>query len=384
MGYELAVVVVAGLRLDALKLCLANLKVSTCNPAEFVVVLCNATKELKAWVYSEAESWTAEEDLPHKLVVYAPRGKPDVYECYNYGVEKATANTVCLMNDDMVFCPEWDEFTLPQVKKGMLVTGVVVEPGVVPVSPMNIAFDVGRTPALFNNEQFKEIASGRRKAEIVESKQGWYMPLLVHKADFLDAGGYPHSQPFPYPNDVAFFTDWVKNGNMLAHSLDMVVYHFQRLSQRPRSRLWWGHEYRDGYVNLIDSPTSDLDFDGVMAEGFPQTYEYVFVDGEVLEEFDFDTIDDIFMRLFDAVEPGQVLEIEFDDLCTKINTFRGAPDDQRYGTLLSTIFGTTDRPKRMGFTSEWLQAELRATGFETTELTMGHIHQLKVTARKPF
>ena len=381
---ELSVVIVAGLRLDALKLCLANLKVSTINPAEFVVVLCNATKEVKAWVHAEAESWKTEEDLPHKLVVYSPRGKPDVYECYNYGVDKAKAKTVCLTNDDMIFCQDWDEYTLPLVHENALMTGVVVEPGVVPVSPMNISFDVGRTPAEFDTEKFKGIVEATRRAEVEENKQGWYMPVLVHRANFIEAGGYPTSQPFPHPNDVTFFTEWVKSGNALAHSLDIVVYHFQRLSQRPKSRLWWGREYRTDYINLLDSPTSDLDFDGVMEDGFSQVYEYVYVDGEVLEEFEFDGIDDVFMRLFDAVGPGQVLDIEFDDLCTKINTFRGASDDDRYGKLLTAIYGTSDKPKRMGFTSGWLQAELLAAGFETTELNIGHIHQYKLTARKPF
>ena len=380
---ELSVVVVAGLRLDALKLCLANLKASTINPAEFVVVLCNATKEVKAWVHTEAEAWKTEEDLPHKLAVYSPRGKPDVYECYNYGVEKASAEVVCLTNDDMVFCSEWDEFTLPQVGEGMLVTGVVVEPGIVPVSPMNIAFDVGRTPAAFDSEKFKGIVEATRRAEIEESKQGWYMPLLVRKADFIDAGGYPHSRPFPHPNDVTFFADWVKGGRTLMHSLDIIVYHFQRLSQRPKSRLWWGHEYRDGYVNLVDSPSSDLDFDGVMEDGFPQNYEYVYVDGNVLEEFGADGIDDVFMRLFDAVAPGCVLDVEFDDLCTKANTFRGASDEKRYPELLTTIYGTADNPKHMGFTSGWLGAQLVATGFEFAELHPGHLHQFKMTARKP-
>jgi hypothetical protein len=381
---ELSVVIVAGLRLDALKLCLENLKVATAHPAEFVVVLCNATKELKAWVHAEAEAWKAEDDVPHSLVVYTPRGKPDVYECYNYGVDKAKGAAVCLTNDDMVFCEDWDEFTLDRVAEKTLVTGVVVEPGVVPVSPMNVAFDVGKTPAEFDAEKFRGVVAATRRAEVEEGKQGWYMPVLFRKVDFRAAGGYPTSPPFPHPNDVKFFTDWVKNGNAMLHSLDMIVYHFQRLSQRPKSRLWWGCEYRDDYVNLLDSPTSDLDFDGVMEDGFPTTYEYVYVDGDVLEEFEFDGIDDVFMRLYDAVGPGQVLDIEFDDLCTNINTFRGAPDDRRYGELLGTIFGNTDNPKRMGFTSGWLQAEVAAVGFDSAELHPGHLHQFKLTARKPY
>ena len=379
---DLSVVIVAGLRLDALKLCLANLKVATAYPAEFIVVLCNATKEVRAWVNTEAEAWKTEEDLPHKLVVYSPRGKPDVYGCYNYGVEKAKAEVVCLTNDDMVFCQDWDEYSMPLVGEDMLMTGVVVEPGVVPVSPLNIAFNVGTTPAEFDAEKFSGIVAAHRRAHIEDNKQGWYMPVLFLKAGFLAAGGYPTTPPFPHPHDVKFFTDWVKDGKSLVQSLDIIVYHFQRLSQRPKSRLWWGKEYRDGYINLLDSPNSDIDLDHVLEDGFPQTYEYVYVDGDVLEEFD-DT-DDVFMRLFDAVGPGQVLDIEFDDICAKMKTFMTLSDENRYDTGLPAIFGTADSPKRTGFTLTWLRAQLEAVGFESTDPHMGHLHQYKVTARKPF
>ena len=381
---ELSVVVVAGLRLDALKLCLANLKVATANPAEFVVVLCNATKEVKTWVHTEAEAWKTEPDLPHTLTVYAPRGKPDVYECYNYGVDKAKAPVVCLMNDDMVFCQDWDEFSVPQVGENVLMTGVVVEPGIVAVSPLNVSFDVGRTPAEFDAEKFAGIVAAHRTAHIEENKQGWYMPLLVRKSDFVDAGGYPTSPPFPHPQDVKFFTDWVANGHTLVQSHDVIAYHFQRLSQRPKSRLWWGKEYKNEYINLLDSPTSDLDFDGVMEGGFPAAYEYVFVDGEVLEEFGLDEIERVFTNLYDAVVPGQVLDVEFDDLSSKCKAFTGLPDENRYATGLPAIFGTPDHPKRMGFTATWLRAALEATGFESTDLNAGHIHQYKLTARKPY
>jgi len=312
---DLSVVIVAGLRLDALKLCLETLRNTTDTPAEFVVVLCNPTADLKEWVYREKSEWT-HYDCPHSLVVFKPR-KQEVYACYNYGVDKAAGSVVCLINDDMVMAPHWDALAYqhcgPDIEPPALITGELIEPGVVKVASTNHAYNCGTTPAEFNAAKFHEIAENLRES-VCGPGRGWFMPVMFRRDAFLSSGGYPTEPPFPAPNDVSFFNEvWPASGGVDLRCGDMVAYHFQRLSQREQKRLHWGTDYLEGYDNILEGDSEGLsDIDVAKDKLAKNRYDYVLVDNMLSEVEDADERQEYIKALFDALASGGAVNIEVD------------------------------------------------------------------------
>jgi hypothetical protein len=387
MKTKLSVVVVAGRRKDALELCVDNIRLATAQPVEIVVVLCNALKEVKECAYRLAETLKTIPETMCTVSVYNPHGEPDVYECYNYGAKKAKGTTVCLTNDDMVMAPHWDAYATEMLEDDMLMTGVLVEPGVVKVSDLNITYDLGRIPAEFQAEKFQKLAAERRKEEVAADKQGWYMPVLFSKDAFLKEGGYPTVPPFPAANDVVFFKAWVNKGKRVVQCLDLYAYHFQRLSQRPKRRLYYGVTFTDGYVNLLLADTTDIEM-GTWLEGeIKDAFEYVLVDGDVLEAFGHEGgIQEELSRLYGALAPGGVLDIEFDDVLERMKDFTRATDEGRYlgeHPLIDQFFGGNDVEKISAFTTTFLRAAVEIAGFEDVTHHPGHMHRHKLTARRP-
>jgi hypothetical protein len=387
MKPSLSVVVVAGLRKDALELCVDNLRLSTAQPLEIVVVLCNALKEVKECAYRLAESVKALPEQTCTISVYAPRGDLDVYGSYNYGVKKAKGKIVCLTNDDMVMCPHWDTFATASLEEDMLMTGVLVEPGVVKVSPLNIAFDLGRIPAEFQAEKFRKIASERREEKVETDGHGWYMPVLFYRQTFLDEGCYPTEPPFPAPNDIVFFKAWVNGGKRVVQCKDLWAYHFQRLSQRPKRRLYCGVTFTDSYVNLLMTDRTEIELDTWYGGEIVEDFEYILVDGDMLECYSASGgIQEEIERLFKALVPDGTIDIEFDDACERMKDFTRANDEARYSgdhPLVEKLFGGDDYEKMIVLTSSYLRTLLHNAGFGQIEHHNGHMHRYKLTAKRP-
>jgi len=378
---DVSVVVVTGLALDALKLCVATLKATTVGSLEIVLVLCNAANDVKKWAYQQKHGSPTTEN-PVVVSVYNPRGQLDVYGSYNYGVERATGDVVCLVNDDMVFAPDWDTVARKKLEEGIIMTGVVVEPGFVSVSELNIAYNFGMDPSHFKESEFREMAQKHRKPEVTFDTRGWYMPAMFFAKDFLALGGYNTARPFPHHNDVDFFRQWTAAGNTTARCNDMLCYHFQRYSQRPAKKLYWGHEPRDGWVNALDNDSSDVTTDWL--SGDYEQYGSILCDG-VFDEYDPASLEEILQSLYNLLTPGGVLVVEFDNILSKMLAFKRANDEERYGPdgLIVALIGTAERPLYGGYTPEFLLGAVKIAGFMDVKVQRGHGKEHAITAMRP-
>jgi GT2 family glycosyltransferase len=377
---DVSVVVVTGLVLDALKLCVATLKATTNGSLEIVLVLCNATSGVKEWAYQQ--QCEATDENPVAVCVYNPRGNLDVYASYNYGVKKVRGDKVCLLNDDMLFAPEWDVLACEKLEPNILMTGVVVEPGFVSVSDRNVAYNFGMDPSHFNESAFRDMAKKYRKPKVLYDTRGWYMPAMFITKDFLDFGGYNTAKPFPHANDVEFFHRWTAAGKTTARCDDMLCYHFQRLSQRPLESLYWGPNLRDGWTNASDEgDVGDLGLkDGAGC------YGNILCDG-AFDEYGPESLREVLQSLYCLLTPDGVLTVEFDDILSRMLAFKRAGDDERYGPCdgtpaIETLKGTRDKPLLGGYTPNYLRAVLVEAGFLGVKVNRGHIREWKITGAR--
>lgn len=334
--------------------------------------------------------WNGNENFPNGLITQWDANSPDidiiniqmssgVYSMFNEGVRKATNKYIILCNDDMVFSPEWDEYiedallTLSEIETPVI-TFSLVEPGFVDVNSKNIKLDFGKTIEEFQESKFDEYARENKTEDgyNLQGGLGWFMPVLFERQFFLNLGGYPVEPEFPYPQDVIFFNHLEKLPNVKFIKMAQKVYHFQRLSQRPKDNLQsynlnlcCGDDIRDGFVNV-----DKKDFDVSLAN-FPyedERFRHVLFH-HALEHFRPEIGVKILKEIFRILKPQGILDVAVPDCLLACEDFilgynkypDCAPAIQRlYG--LST---SEEQVHKWGFTGESLTDLLRETGFST-------------------
>jgi hypothetical protein len=160
--------------------------------------------------------------------VIVVRGFNDPYVFWNLYSDYARSEVLVFFNNDMLPAPGWDELMLKHVDDNSLVMGYLVEPGVISPASQNIHKDFGRKPETFQRKSFEDFCANTQ-AEEAKSELGWYMPVMLTKSFFIRMGRYPTDQPFPHPNDVAFWDRCVGQGAKLVR-VRSFAYHFQGMS----------------------------------------------------------------------------------------------------------------------------------------------------------
>jgi hypothetical protein len=152
----------------------------------------------------------------------------DVYFAWNEGVRRAKGDIVILINDDMFVPKNWDIFYTKYAVGKTVVTGYVIEPGVIPVSNKNITIDFGKNPKTYQRDNFENWVNQNTKdiPEAVEGK-GWYMPLAMEKKYFVD---YPNEIKFPYPNDELLIDNILPSMGYKYLKVNSFCYHLQAFS----------------------------------------------------------------------------------------------------------------------------------------------------------
>lgn len=140
-----------------------------------------------------AEKWK----IP--LDVYYDNNPKDFYlhrinRCYNFCVETSTADYVCLFQSDMITSPNWLHNLMRRIEGGEKVLPVsrLIEPckhRPLRVCAHGIEMDLGRHPLTFPFEIWDSIVAQNISPETKPG--GGYMPAIVHRKTFLDAGGFP-------------------------------------------------------------------------------------------------------------------------------------------------------------------------------------------------
>lgn len=114
-----------------------------------------------------------------------------VYRCWNYCVKSSTAESVVLVNSDMMFSPGWLEGLLA-APHGTIPVSRLAEPCRIKnfaVAPNGIQIDFSRQPKLFPRDAWLEFVAAERSSGYQD--HGGFMPCLLDRKLFLEAGGYP-------------------------------------------------------------------------------------------------------------------------------------------------------------------------------------------------
>ena len=187
---------------EALRLCLKILRENSCEPQRF--------------------------NEQYEVVI--PQGG-EVYQMYNDGGRQARADNLLYLNNDMFMGPGWDKHMFDHLDDNALVTGYVVEPGVIKVALQNILKDFGRTADTYRREKFDNFARYRQaKTPTVRNFRGWYMPLFLTKGLIDRLGGYPTDNSPYAPNDVRYFRHCAEAG-VHVRQVNFYCYHLQGLSE---------------------------------------------------------------------------------------------------------------------------------------------------------
>ena len=149
----------------------------------------------------------------------------DVYMAFNNGVKEANGETVILINDDMFVSKEWDVPYIKYAKGKTLVTGYLVEPGVISVSNRNIQKDFGKIPEQYEEKEFQDWVDKVKLTtpEVIFGK-GWYMPMAMEKKYFIE---YPNEIKYPYPNDVELIDKILPSMGYSFLKVNSFCYHLQ-------------------------------------------------------------------------------------------------------------------------------------------------------------
>lgn len=167
------------------------------------------------------------QEADREVIVVENHGDP--YRFWNRYAEAAKHDALLFTCSDMPPAFGWDVLMKRHLDDNSIVTGHLVEPGVIGVAQENIQVDFGRTPGAFRREEFQRYVERRQDIPEVRDGRGWYMPVLWTKALFLGMGKYPQERPFPAPNDIDFFNRCVERGAQLKQ-VRSFAYHFQNLS----------------------------------------------------------------------------------------------------------------------------------------------------------
>ncbi|MDD3532193.1 MAG: glycosyltransferase [Candidatus Shapirobacteria bacterium] len=156
------------------------------------------------------------------------------YKNWNLGAQKAVRDWLVFATDDQYFAPGWDLALWQAKKRQRLLTGQMVEPGLIPVWKTNIKKDFGHNPQEFREEEFTKFAKESSVADLADD--GFFVPLVVCKADFDILGGWPTAGEFGTrdapANDIAFINKAKKAGFEFKRALNSFSYHFQGSSWR--------------------------------------------------------------------------------------------------------------------------------------------------------
>jgi len=161
----------------------------------------------------------------------------DPYTLWNVYAEKAKYDNLVFSNSDVLMAKDWDLHLIGSLCDNSIVTGYLVECGVIGVASQNIHANFGNGPKDFRREEFESFCQEHSKnVPDFKYERGWYMPCAIKKSLFIKEGMFDTSLGFPNPNDIIFWEKCIADGVQLKRAKSY-AYHFQNLSNKE-------HEYK--------------------------------------------------------------------------------------------------------------------------------------------
>lgn len=207
--------------------------------AEFFFFVNNGTNEIKKHL--------KEKNYPHYIFNTPPQkiyplNRPQIYESWNKSVEYAKGDIICFVNSDMWFSKDWLKNLVKNLDKNKIITSRLIESGKIwsatyITDPTNlnkyfqaytITKDFGRTPETFDRDGFEKFAESIKEDKLMP--KGTFMPLVIHKSNFIRSGGYDTQiqERTGRSGDFHFFY-WILEDMGIKHftACDSICYHVQ-------------------------------------------------------------------------------------------------------------------------------------------------------------
>lgn len=151
-----------------------------------------------------------------------------VYRCWNYCVRSSAADYVCLVNSDNAFYGEWKAPLIALLDGKTLPCSKIVEPLLLGENAevVQILFDkLLLDPEHFNWDVWNGIASTVwEKGKVKDG--GMYMPSILHRASFLEVGGFPEGNVDGVSADTILFEKLKELGFRHVTCYESVVFNF--------------------------------------------------------------------------------------------------------------------------------------------------------------
>lgn len=216
---------------EELDLAIESIKKNSDCEIEFVIVIdpdMNTGKVnediLKVCKKHHVKAWVNKENL-------GPYGN------WNRGAEVATTDWLVFATDDQYFAPHWDSNLLKYWVPKRLVSGRLIEPGIIPVYKTNIQADFGVLPSEFKEKDFIKWCESRVAKGFTED--GFFIPMLQSRKDYDALGHYPVAGKFgtstAVSNDYLYVQSALKQGYEFGTAQDSYSYHFQASSWKKKT-----------------------------------------------------------------------------------------------------------------------------------------------------
>lgn len=173
----------------------------------------------------------------HTVKAWVNKENLGPYGNWNRGAELATTDWLVFATDDQYFAPHWDSNLLKYWQPKRLISGRLIEPGIIPVYKTNIQQDFGVIPAEFKEKEFIAWCAARRATGY--APDGFFIPILQKRADFDALGHYPVAGKFgtstAVSNDYLYVQEALKKGYKFGTAEDSYSYHFQASSWKKKT-----------------------------------------------------------------------------------------------------------------------------------------------------
>ena len=147
----------------------------------------------------------------------------------NWGVYNSKYEDILIVNDDNVFCNNWDINLIAKAQLGYVWSPNQIEPNPSMFPQFNIK-NLGNSPDEFKLDEFRLYAD-TVSTDVVELS-GSTLPIFMKRIDYLTVGGWDIMYPSPHVVDWDFFLKCNLAGYKLYRNYNVHLYHFSGASTR--------------------------------------------------------------------------------------------------------------------------------------------------------